>query len=275
MIEIPESQTLARQLSETIAGKTVAEVTVNASPHKFAFFYGDPAAYGALLSGKTAQGAQAFGGQVEIALEDVRLVFNDGDRLRYLEPGAKAPAKHQLLLRFGDGSSIVCSVLMYGGIYAFRAGENDNYYYNVARQKPSPLSDAFDEGYFRSLLGSTVMNLSVKAFLATEQRIPGLGNGVLQDILYRAKVHPREKLDSLTDGDAGRLFFSVRDTLREMTGLGGRDTEPDLFGLPGGYRTVLSRKTLGKACPVCGRAILRQAYLGGNVYFCPCCQSLH
>lgn|GEM_PF-2077218 len=35
------------------------------------------------------------------------------------------------------------------------------------------------------------MNPCPKAFLATEQRIPGLGNGVLQDILWTARIHPK------------------------------------------------------------------------------------
>jgi len=73
---------------------------------------------------------------------------------------------------------------MYGGIIAFRKNF-DNPYYLGALSKPSPLDDAFDEACFGRLLSDAKSNLSAKAFLATEQRIPGLGNGVLQDILFR------------------------------------------------------------------------------------------
>ncbi len=82
--------------------------------------------------------------------------------------------------------------------------------------------------------------LSLKAFLATEQRIPGLGNGVLQDILYNARLHPKKKLGALSDGEFAALFSSVKNTLAEMTRNGGRDTEKDLFGSTGGYVTKLS-----------------------------------
>jgi formamidopyrimidine-DNA glycosylase len=41
--------------------------------------------------------------------------------------------------------------------------------------------------------------LSAKAFLATEQRIPGLGNGVLQDILFTAGIHPKRKMAAISE----------------------------------------------------------------------------
>lgn len=76
----------------------------------------------------------------------------------------------------------------------------------------------------------TNKNPSLKAFLATEQRIPGLGNGVLQDILYEAGMHPKRKLKSLSDTDIKTLYDSVKGTLKVMTDSGGRDTEKDLAG---------------------------------------------
>jgi formamidopyrimidine-DNA glycosylase len=104
------------------------------------------------------------------------------------------PDKHQLLLEFGDKSMLIASIQMYGGVGCFLQNELDNTYYSVAKEKPSPLLKKFDEKYFTKLINDDhVQNLSVKAFLATEQRIPGLGNGVLQDILFNAKVHPKQK----------------------------------------------------------------------------------
>ena len=114
--------------------------------------------------------------------------------------------------------------------------------------------------------------LSIKALLATEQRIPGLGNGALQDILFNACIHPKTKLEALSQAEKTSLFGSVKQTLLDMTFKGGRDTEKDLFGNAGGYPTILSSKTLDKPCPRCGVTIVRQAYLGGNVNFCPTCQ---
>ena len=90
------------------------------------------------------------------------------------------------------------------------------------------MSEDFDQAYFNRLItASDVQKLSIKAFLATEQRIPGLGNGVLQDILYNARIHPKRKVDTLTNEERESLFHSIKTTLKEMTAQGGRDTEPD------------------------------------------------
>jgi formamidopyrimidine-DNA glycosylase len=163
---------------------------------------------------------------------------------------------------------------MYGGIFAFENGSGDDYYYNVSKEKPSPYTDAFDAGYFDSLRQGVKQKISVKAFLATEQRIPGFGNGVLHDTLWNARIHPKRKLETLTDNEMGTLYDCVKTTLAEMLDGGGRDTEKDLFGKPGGYSTVLSSKTLAYPCRVCGGGLVREAYLGGNVYFCPECQKI-
>lgn len=274
MLELPECAALARQINETLAGKVIKDVKAASSPHKFAWYSGDTESYGALLSGKKITGAAPVGGIVEIFAEDCRIALFDGILARYFAPGKQLPPKHQLLLTFDDASSLVCSVQMYGGMPAFIDGKYDNPYYLGAKAKPSPLSAAFDKAYFLSLFREDSGKLSAKAFLATGQRIPGLGNGVLQDILFRAKIHPKKKMSALSPEEIDTLFESVKTTLSEMAGRGGRDTETDLFGKPGGYATVLSKKTAGLPCPVCGASIVKEAYLGGSVYYCPECQKL-
>lgn len=274
MLEIPESHTIAEQLNRTIKGKTIQNVCVNSTPHGFAFYFGDPDEYESLLTGKIIGDSKAIAGQVEITVQDTKILFGDGVNIRYLEKGKPIPQKHQFHIEFEDCSSLVCTVQMYGGIWAFAEGENDNFYYIVAKEKPSPLTELFDESYFDYLLNCSKQTMSVKAFLATEQRIPGLGNGVLQDILFNARINPKIKINSLSSQDIDRLYKSVKQTLSEMTSNGGRDTEKDLFGCNGGYMTVLSKKTLNEPCPVCGGFIARQAYLGGNIYYCPVCQPI-
>lgn len=272
MIELPEATVLAGQLADALTGRVVASVLAGQSPHRFAFFTGDPAGYPALLEGLTVTDAVAHGGLVELGLGERRLLFGDGVNLRFHDAAAQAPAKHQLLLTFDDGSALSATVSMYGQLACF-AGDFDNPYYRVARAKPSPLLDGFDAGYFDHLVERPGMGkLSLKAFLATEQRIPGLGNGVLQDILWTARLHPRRPVGSLDAADRVRLFESVTGLLRTMTGAGGRDTESDLWGRPGGYPTVMSRRHLGEPCTRCGTPIARQAYLGGAVYVCEGCQ---
>ena len=276
MIEFPESRHLAEQIKEHLLGKTVMNAEANKSPHKFAWFHGDPAEYHDKLTGKPITGTNAYGGMAEIVFDagagEMRLVLNDGVNIRYFAPGEKLPLKHQLCLEFDDFSSLICSVQMYGGLFLMNATEEENGYYLSSKTKISPLSEENNEDYFFGLMDKVKHNYSVKAFLATEQRFPGLGNGVLQDILWNAKIHPRRKLESLTQQEKQALYKSVKQTLFEMTASGGRDTEKDIFGCPGGYKTKLSAKTQNYPCPVCGDTIVREAFLGGNVYFCPTCQ---
>jgi formamidopyrimidine-DNA glycosylase len=165
---------------------------------------------------------------------------------------------------------------MWGGLFCYPAGEQGGFADSqLARQKPSPLSPDFTRSYFGSLFNADTPKLSAKAFLATEQRIPGLGNGVLQDILWGARLHPKHKMADLSADEVQSMYAAVKDILAEMTAQGGRDTERDLFGQPGGYRTVLSRNTVGTPCPACGKTIQKEAFMGGSIYYCPGCQALN
>ena len=181
MIELPEAFVLAKQINQTLRGRMIRRAIANRSPHKFAWYTGDPATYNDRLAGKTIQGAQAFGNHVEIKAGDMLIVISTP--IRYHKPGEKPPERHQLLLELDDSSCVSCTVQMWGMLACFekhaKGGLAD---YHIAKQKPSPLSDAFDRLYFDRLLDAGTGELSAKAFLATEQRIPGLGNGVLQDI---------------------------------------------------------------------------------------------
>jgi formamidopyrimidine-DNA glycosylase len=274
MIELPEATTLAQQIGRSMVGKTVSSTIAAQSPHKFAWYNGEPSEYSAIMEGNNLLSARGLGMFVEITLSKCFLLFNDGVNLRFHPAAGPIPAKHQLLVKFSDGTSLSTSVAMYGSVVCWeKSATYDNSYYQTALNKPSPLTDAFDETYFHSLITpGAVQKLPLKAVLATEQRIPGLGNGCLQDILWVAQLHPRRKLNTLGEREIKRLFASIKGTLKTMTEQGGRSTEKDLFGQTGGYQVCMSAQSQGKPCPRCGSAIKKEAYLGGSIYTCPVCQ---
>jgi len=274
MLEIPESHTIAEQLNETINGKKIISVAADNHPHKFAFYYEDPKGYNDLLKGNDIGKITAYGGLVEIMADETKIVFGDGANIRYFKEEEKIPEKNQLLLKFDDSSSLTCTTQMYAQIHVVLATEYENEYYDVAVEKPSPLVDDFDEEYFENMIDEVRPNTSLKAFLATKQRIPGLGNGTLHDILFNAKSHPKTKIKKLSVEDRNSLFNSVKNTLKLMREKKGRDTEKTLFGEAGGYRTILSPKTFKNPCPVCGDKIIKESFLGGTIYSCPTCQPL-
>lgn len=273
MIELPEAVTLAQQINENVAGRRITGVTAGHTPHKLVWYYGEPAKFSGLLAGRTIGEAGACGGMVEIKAEYARILLSDGALIRFHVNSETRPAKHQLLIEFEDNSAISVSVQMYGGIGSYSEGELDNPYYKAAKEKPSPLSPAFDEAYLDRIISAPeVQKLSLKALLATEQRIPGLGNGVLQDILFNAKINPKKQVNTLSDEEKARLYSSVTGTLTMMTGQNGRDTELDLLGRPGGYKTIMCKNSMGKPCPACGTLIKKEAYMGGSIYYCGECQ---
>ena len=272
MMELPESTTIARQMNDSVVGKRICRVLPPSKAHKFCWYAGDPSEYDATVSGSTVQSAEGFGIFAELAFDNgKRLCFNDGVNARLVSRD-DAPKNHQLLMEFDDGTALVFTVAMYGGII-LHDGTYDNEYYLKSRTAISPFSDQF-EPYYRKRMAGSKPTLSAKAFLATEQRFPGIGNGVLQDVLFAAGIHPKRKIGTLSDAERDNLLSCIVSVLRDMTARGGRDTEKDLFGRPGGYRVKLSKNTLTSGCPRCGGQIVKETYLGGAVYDCPSCQPL-
>jgi len=277
MIEIPETYVLSEQIGKTLVSKTIKKASANAHPHKFAWFSDEPSAYSVMLEGKGITGTSpgtgyTCGGNTEIICDDILLVLSTP--IKYHAPGKKLPKSHQLLLEFEDESHMSCTVQMWGSIFCSPVSNSSALRHFENRNLPDPLTDKFDEAYFDSLWNDAKPSLSAKAFLATEQRIPELGNGVLQDILFNAGIHPKRRLEALGDKEKESIFGSVKSTLKAMKEGGGRDTEKDLFNMNGGYYTILSKKTLDSPCRKCGGKLMRQTYLGGNIYFCEGCQPL-
>ncbi len=273
MLELPETIVIGTQIAAALTGAEVSRVSPPTKPHKFTWFAGDPKEYDTRLRGLRVAGGAGVGSYAEILFErGLRLGFSDGATPHLCESRSCAPNDYQLLVEFADGRALAVTVAMYGGI-VLHDESYDNPYYQKAVHSISPLSDGF-ASHFCAVFSNSKSTLSAKAFLATEQRFPGLGNGVLQDILLNAHVHPKRKIGTLSVEEQENLLASVIRTLKEMADLGGRDTEKDLFGNPGGYRTMLSKNTLATGCPLCGGPIVKEAYMGGAVYVCPRCQPL-
>lgn len=90
--------------------------------------------------------------------------------------------------------------------------------------------------------------------------------------LFNAGINPKRKMTNVSDEEYKNLFYSVKNTLKEMAEQGGRDTEKDIFGNEGGYKTLLSKKTLFAPCIKCGYELHKDNYMGGSIYYCENCQ---
>ena len=275
MFELPEYVTFARQFNETLAGKVIASGSLGNSPHKFVWYNRSPEEFAALTQGKRVGQATVRGRWLCVALEPgYVLVFGEcGGKLLYHAPGAPLPDTYHLWLAFTDGSALTLMTQMWGAMELYEAGKELERQY-IKDQRPAPLDPAFTFAYFSGLIDSLLAGekRSVKALLTQEQLIPGLGNSTAQDIMFRARVHPRHPVGELDAGQRHALYDAILGTLRDMIAAGGRSDETDLFGRPGGFQRLMDSKAAGRPCPVCATPIEKMQYLGGACYVCPQCQ---
>lgn len=272
MLELPESYTISNQFTKVLKGKKIVSYEILHTPHRFAFFKGNVEDYDKLLCGQTITGGTYKGGILELDTKKSLIFFSDGATPHYWEKPEDVPKKHQLRIDFEDGCSITCGIQMYAAIGIYPKGKCDDGYYVSSSTKPNAMDEAFTYEHFKSLYQPGGKKMTTKAFLATEQRIPGLGNGVLQDILWQAGLDPRCDMKNVSEEEMQTLYEAVKKVNKEMCEAGGRNVERDLFGNAGGYITQLCKLSLGKPCPKCGHPIEKANYMGGSIYFCQHCQ---
>lgn len=272
MIELTEALPFALTANDTLKGQEIINVEVLKTPHKFAWINHDQEVYQSKLTHKKIGSVMASAHYIRFILEDnTELAIGEDINSKYIS-AQDNEMKHQFKLDFSNGYSLVFQVKLYGFILLGTKEEliKSQPYYKKAVEAISPLDRQFTYDYFIKSTLLDCMKGSVKQALATEQHIPGLGNGLLQDVLFHAKMSPKKKLAKITDAEKIRLYHSVIDKIKEVVSFGGRDTQNDMFGQPGNYHTLMT--TSNNSCPECGQALVKEAYLGGKVIYCPNCQ---
>lgn len=275
MIELPEAWIIAQQMNEELKGKQIQSAVRGNVSHKFAFYSGSAEEYEAILEGKTMDEATGHGSILLASLRPnyVLVLGGGGERILFHESASTLPKKHHLLLHYQDDTYLTVTVQGWGNVLLVHRTQLAEHPY-VGKERISALSDAFSfeffEGLFRELDEGD--SRSVKFFIISDPGVWGVGNGYLQDILFRARIHPRRRAVDVAEAEKRALYTAIRETLTEAVDLGGRHTERDLYNRPGGYRRVLDSKSVGQPCPECGMPIVKIQYLGGACYFCPSCQ---
>jgi formamidopyrimidine-DNA glycosylase len=275
MFELPEYVTLAKQLSNTVAGKHIREGHLGNSPHKFVWYNRKPKEFESLTAGKCLGKAYSKGRWLFIpANPGYVIVFGEcGGKILYHQTESGIPKKYHLAMRFDDGSALSAMTQMWGAMELYEKGQELNRKY-ICDMRATPIDDEFSFDYFVDLIDECIKQekRSVKGLLTQEQLIPGLGNSIAQDIMFEAKLHPKHPIGDLTKGQRKRLYDAIQNVVAEVIRKGGRNDEYDLFGQPGSYVRALSKDTVGKPCPKCGTRIEKVQYLGGASYYCPHCQ---
>ena len=275
MFELPEVVTLAQQMNDTLRGRTIKRGQLGNSPHKFVWHNRTHEEFERLTQGKTVGEAQARGRWLPIPLEPgyVLLLGEVGGKVLLHEPGAKLPKKYHLHLTFEDDSFLTATTQMWGAYELFAAGEELERQY-VKDMRPTPVEPAFTFAYFEGLVDEVLegKKRSAKGLLTQDQLIPGLGNAIAQDILFRAPLHPRHPIAELSADQTRALYDAIVNTVQDVIAQGGRYDEYDLYGQRGGYVRLMDRNALKRPCPECGGEVQKIQYLGGACYLCPSCQ---
>ena len=123
--------------------------------------------------------------------DHVLVLGGGGERILFHQSEETLPKKHQLLLRFEDGTFLTVTVQGWGSVQLYHQSELAEHPH-IGKKGASPLSDAFTLAALQRLFDGygDKDRKSIKFFIISEPGILGIGNGYLQDILFRARIHP-------------------------------------------------------------------------------------
>ncbi|MEM9226983.1 MAG: DNA-formamidopyrimidine glycosylase family protein [Verrucomicrobiota bacterium] len=220
------------------------------------------------LSGATFKSAQSHGKQILYG-------FSGGNWLGvhlgmtgklFNEPTPYAPDKHDHLVLEQQGRVLVfCDPRLFGRI-RFDRGKKPPAWW--VAQPPSLLSDAFTLEEMRAFLLRR-KRAPIKAVLLMQERFPGIGNWMADEILWRAGIHPAAEAGSLSKPRSKRLYEAVREVCRDAMEVIGTDWNdpPDswLFN---------HRWVDGGRCPKTNKPLVRDQIGGRTTCFSPSRQRL-
>jgi len=245
MFELPEYITLARQMNETLKGKSINSGLLGNTPHKFVWYNRTHEEFENLLKGKAVGAAKVKGRWLFLEIEPgyVLVLGEFGGKVLYHPAGSKVPAKYHLFISFDDDSFFTATTQMWGAVELYEKGQELSSKY-VKGMKTTPIEPEFTYEYFCRLIDDLKKEgkKSVKGLLTQDQTIPGLGNAIAQDIMFNARLHPKHSIEALTDDQQQQL-----------------------------YRAIIEN-ALKNPCPQCGGTVEKIQYLGGACYFCGVCQ---
>ena len=278
MPELPEVETIKRDLEKEILYKTIIDIQVNLpriikSPASLQF--------STSLKGKFIKGVKRRGKYIHCILNsDEGLIFHLGMSgvLFYQRKNESIPSKikqkhNHLLFFFEDGSKLIYNdVRQFGKIWLIQAKEKLPEIESLGWE---PLEDSFTFQELSRLVQNKKGN--IKSLLMNQKNIAGIGNIYVSEILFLAGIHPLRKANSLTENELRKLFLSIRSTLNRAVLARGMTMEDesyfDLLGEPGNYReeVLIYGKKKGH-CPICGHNLSVIRIENRSTYLCPICQ---
>jgi formamidopyrimidine-DNA glycosylase len=271
MPELPEIENLARQMVAQLKGKRIIGIEVtqpkclNMSVRKFR-----------RIVGETVKETNARGKWLLTSLHpDDNLLLNlgMGGDLLYHESNNTVPKKYQLRLTFEDKTELTATFSWFG--YVHLASDRELPKHKMTNKLGmSPVDKEFTSEKLATLLRGR--RGAIKSFLLNQKNLAGIGNVYVQDILFKARLHPLRMIQTLTEPETEALHRSTCEVLNLGIKLGGLKYERDLYGRYGKYgpeHYLVAYKT-GEPCPVCKTAIAKIRTGSTASYICRKCQKV-
>ncbi len=273
MPELPEAETIARDLRRHVVGRTVTGLRVI---HSDILAPGlSPDALAAALVGRRIEEVGRRAKNIVLRFEDGPvLVVNLGMTGRLVVSDAPRAAElRHVAVRFDLDHA---GALLYDDVRRF--GRFDLYSPAGWAERQAaigvePLSDAFTAERLYALTSRS--RTPIRNWLLDQRHVAGVGNIYANEALFRAGIRPARPANTLTRAEAAKLRDAIRAVLRDAIDVRGttlRDYR-DARGEAGGFEPLLrvyGRE--GEPCPVCGTPIERLVLGNRSAFYCPRCQ---
>jgi len=295
MPELPEVETVARDLQRAVAGARITDAEVRwdrtiANPQPPTLFVDQLRDAEISRVGRRAKSVLIHLGDGRVMTVALRMT----GALIVAPPGTPDDPYVRVVFRLADGRELrYRDVRKFGRIGLWeggglrvrnaakrgRATRERRAPYRVGdvfgRHGPEPLTRSFSSARFAERLRGRSARL--KTLLLDQSFVAGVGNIYADEALWRARLHPLRAADTLTHEEVRRLHRAVRTVLRQAIANRGSSFSDYVGadGEPGANAERLSvYRRSGEPCLRCGRAIERIVVGQRSTHFCPRCQRL-
>ncbi|MDP2940438.1 MAG: DNA-formamidopyrimidine glycosylase [Candidatus Omnitrophota bacterium] len=265
MPELPEVETIKRELEKTVLNKKIKEVIIY---NPFVIKQPSKEKFKKELAGAVIKNILRKGKALIFELSNGKfLVVHLRMTGQLVYPGAGKQAR--VSFKLSDGKNLDFNDRRLLGELRLVDNWENLQFFKTLGLEPFGL----DVNKFKALLNAK--KTKIKPLLMDQTFISGVGNLYAAEVLFRAKIHPQRSAALLSDKEKELLFKEIKDVLNEAIHFGGSSVDQyvQLSGKPGNYvkhHKVYDRE--GKPCLVCKTPIQRIALGGRGTYFCPKCQ---
>lgn len=270
MPELPEVETVARDLSEMLVGRSILSASVR-WPKTIA--YPTVAEFEREVRGRRVVAVGRRGKYVVLELNNGFMLIHlkMSGRLQVQSSALPEEGHTRAVFSLDDGQQLrFRDVRKFGRIYLV-----NDVAQVTGRLGPEPLAEDFALADFVQLLEGRTGRL--KSLLLNQEFLAGLGNIYADESLFAAGLHPLRKAGTLTPKEQARLYEAIRKVLGHA--VQGRGTTLDdrgyldAQGQAGTYQEqVAVYGRTGESCRNCDTAIERIVVGGRSTHFCPRCQ---